>query len=119
MRLRTRFRLAALSESLPVILRAGGMLLILFGICSVGLTIHFTSQQLVTILGSKPPFVTRFILWFPAPTYFRTAGIIAAALGLVMILMSMVWARAISAVVERSGRRDRNNGRGKAASTPG
>ena len=93
MTLRMRLRLAALSQSLFVILRASGLLLVALGIISISLTVHYTPEQLLTMMESKPLWATRLHIWFPAPAPFRTVGIVAAALGLVMILLSVVWRR--------------------------
>jgi len=64
MTLRMRLRVAALFQSLFVILQAGGLLFIALGIVSVSLTVRYTSEQLRTTpnndgvetnVGVEPP----------------------------------------------------------------
>jgi hypothetical protein len=86
-------RLAASPQSIFVILRAGGLLLLVLGTFAFSLTIHYTSEQLLTMMESKPLWASNLHIWFPAPASFRVGGTIVAALGISMILLSAICRR--------------------------
>jgi len=87
-------RVAVSPQSIFVILRAGGLLLVALGIISFSLTIHYTSEQLRTMMESKPMWASSLHIWFPAPGSFRAGGIIAAVFGIGMMLLSAIGRRA-------------------------
>jgi hypothetical protein len=86
-------RLEASPQSLVVILRAGGLLLVLLGTLAISWTVHYTREQFLTMMEPKPLSAPSLHAWFPAPASFRVGGTIVAALGIAMILLSAICRR--------------------------
>jgi hypothetical protein len=86
-------RLEASPQSLVVILRAGGLLLVLLGTLAISWTIHYTREQLLTVMEPKPLSAPSIHMWFPAPAAFRAGGTIVAAVGIAMILLAAICRR--------------------------